>query len=332
MCPACRVGLPRFLVSSWRICSTAWATDWTRAGARAVPTGSRQAGRRFTRGDAIEAIDQLARRFLARLQREGFRRSGDRGERSPATFGAWPAHDGRLGRRAAYFVCRRAGAERWRYGTPDEIGNLLDALEGRYVPAGPSGAPTRRHGPRAADRAKFLRRRPACVASQPPGKSARSWHARSSSGTAAKPALPETVGISVWGTSAMRTHGDDVAEVFALLGVRPDLAARESPVLGDRGHPAGGTGPAAGRRRLSHQRLLPRRVSAPDRLLDDAVRRSPGSTSRPNRTSFASITWTIFAAGLDEGPTIARLEAERNAPVIACSAPSPAVMAPASCP
>jgi len=33
---------------------------------------------------------------------------------------------------------------------------------------------------------------------------------------------PESVGLSVWGTSAMRTSGDDIAEVLALLGVRPD--------------------------------------------------------------------------------------------------------------
>jgi len=32
---------------------------------------------------------------------------------------------------------------------------------------------------------------------------------------------PETVGIVVWGTAAMRTHGDDIAEVLHLLGVRP---------------------------------------------------------------------------------------------------------------
>ena len=32
---------------------------------------------------------------------------------------------------------------------------------------------------------------------------------------------PETVGLSVWGTCAMRTQGDDVAQIFALLGVRP---------------------------------------------------------------------------------------------------------------
>jgi cobaltochelatase CobN len=32
---------------------------------------------------------------------------------------------------------------------------------------------------------------------------------------------PRTVGLTVWGTSAMRTQGDDIAEVLALLGVRP---------------------------------------------------------------------------------------------------------------
>ena len=32
---------------------------------------------------------------------------------------------------------------------------------------------------------------------------------------------PRSVGLSVWGTSAMRTAGDDIAEVLALLGVRP---------------------------------------------------------------------------------------------------------------
>ncbi|OZT62757.1 hypothetical protein CH643_27460, partial [Salmonella enterica subsp. enterica serovar Typhimurium] len=32
---------------------------------------------------------------------------------------------------------------------------------------------------------------------------------------------PKSVGLSVWGTSAMRTSGDDIAEVLALLGVLP---------------------------------------------------------------------------------------------------------------
>ena len=34
-------------------------------------------------------------------------------------------------------------------------------------------------------------------------------------------AYPRSVGLSVWGTSAMRTTGDDIAEVLSLLGVLP---------------------------------------------------------------------------------------------------------------
>ena len=43
---------------------------------------------------------------------------------------------------------------------------------------------------------------------------------------------PESVGISIWGTSAMRTHGDDVAEVLALLGVRPVWQKENRRVIG----------------------------------------------------------------------------------------------------
>src|SRR5262249_16265380 len=32
---------------------------------------------------------------------------------------------------------------------------------------------------------------------------------------------PEMVGLTAWGTSQMRTHGDDIAEAFDLLGVEP---------------------------------------------------------------------------------------------------------------
>jgi cobaltochelatase CobN len=45
-------------------------------------------------------------------------------------------------------------------------------------------------------------------------------------------AYPEMVGISAWGTSAMRTYGDDVAEVLALLGVRPVWQKQNRRVIG----------------------------------------------------------------------------------------------------
>ena len=55
---------------------------------------------------------------------------------------------------------------------------------------------------------------------------------------------PESVGLSVWGTSAMRTSGDDIAEVLALLGVRPEWDEASRRVVRARGHPAGGARPA----------------------------------------------------------------------------------------
>jgi len=43
---------------------------------------------------------------------------------------------------------------------------------------------------------------------------------------------PKSVGIVVWGTSAMRTQGDDIGEVLALLGVRPVWQAESRRVNG----------------------------------------------------------------------------------------------------
>jgi cobaltochelatase CobN len=43
---------------------------------------------------------------------------------------------------------------------------------------------------------------------------------------------PRSVGLSIWGTSAMRTHGDDIAQVFALLGVRPVWQAENQRLIG----------------------------------------------------------------------------------------------------
>ena len=45
-------------------------------------------------------------------------------------------------------------------------------------------------------------------------------------------AYPEMVGMVVWGTSAMRTHGDDVAQILHLLGIRPVWQPESRRVMG----------------------------------------------------------------------------------------------------
>jgi cobaltochelatase CobN len=106
--------------------------------------------------------------------------------------------------------------------TPGEIGNTLAALAGRYVPAGPSGAPTRGAAHVLPTGRNFYSVDPKALPSP------LSWQV----GQALADALverhvaetgapPTTVGLVLWGTAAMRTSGDDAAQALALLGVRP---------------------------------------------------------------------------------------------------------------
>jgi cobaltochelatase CobN len=113
--------------------------------------------------------------------------------------------------------------------TPDEMTNLLHALDGGYVPAGPSGSPLRGLINVLPTGRNFYSVDPKAIPSR------LAWD----TGQAMAESLlsryrtdhgdwPRSVGLSAWGTSAMRTAGDDVAEVFALLGIRPtwDEASR----------------------------------------------------------------------------------------------------------
>ncbi|NML40402.1 cobaltochelatase subunit CobN [Chitinophaga sp. G-6-1-13] len=106
--------------------------------------------------------------------------------------------------------------------TTDEVSNLLVGLSGGYVQSGASGAPTR-------GRANIL----------PTGRNFYSVDVRSiptetawSLGQKSAKLLidrylqehgeyPKRIGLSVWGTATMRTGGDDLAQAFALMGVKP---------------------------------------------------------------------------------------------------------------
>ncbi|TWG96999.1 cobaltochelatase CobN [Nocardioides sp. J9] len=107
--------------------------------------------------------------------------------------------------------------------TTDEIDVLLHALEGGYVPAGPSGSPLRGLVNVLPTGRNFYtvdpRAIPSRLAWQTGQAMAESLVQRYLDETGE---YPSSVGLSVWGTSAMRTSGDDVAEVLALLGVRPE--------------------------------------------------------------------------------------------------------------
>jgi cobaltochelatase CobN len=118
------------------------------------------------------------------------------------------------------FACREVVPRLARTG--DEITAILHALDGGYVPAGPSGSPLRGLINVLPTGRNFYSVDPKAIPSRMAFQT----------GQAMAESLlrrhldevgdyPQSVGLSVWGTSAMRTSGDDIAEVLALLGVMP---------------------------------------------------------------------------------------------------------------
>ncbi len=128
------------------------------------------------------------------------------------------------------FVCEQLLPNLAR--TDEEITNLLHGLSGGYVPAGPSGAPTRGMAHILPTGRNFYavdpRALPSQAAWQVGQQLANEVLKRHQKETGR---YPENVGISIWGTSAMRTSGDDVAEILALLGMRPIWQAESRRVV-----------------------------------------------------------------------------------------------------
>ena len=110
-----------------------------------------------------------------------------------------------------------------------ELDGLLTGLDGRFLAPGPSGAPTRGRPDVLPTGRNFYsvdtRTVPTPAAWQLGWKSAQllmETHAQEHGD------WPRTVALSAWGTSNMRTGGDDIAQALALIGARPtwDSASR----------------------------------------------------------------------------------------------------------
>jgi cobaltochelatase CobN len=106
--------------------------------------------------------------------------------------------------------------------TTDEITAVLHALDGGYVAAGPSGSPLRGLVNVLPTGRNFYTVDPKAVPSRLAYDTGRAMaESLVERYVADTGGYPRSVGLSVWGTSAMRTSGDDIAEVLALIGVRP---------------------------------------------------------------------------------------------------------------
>ncbi|CAM5252519.1 hypothetical protein SFUMM280S_06802 [Streptomyces fumanus] len=168
-----------------------------------------------TGADAIDLLEQLCRRFAQGMEERDWAVAAVPGLVREVLGGELPEAVAVLEFACAEVVPRLAR-------TTDEIGHILRALDGGYVPAGPSGSPTRGLVNVLPTGRNFYSVDPKAIPSRlswEVGQSlADSLIARYLQDTGE---YPKSVGLTVWGTSAMRTQGDDIAEILALLGCRP---------------------------------------------------------------------------------------------------------------
>ena len=106
--------------------------------------------------------------------------------------------------------------------TSEELTHLLHGLDGRHIPSGASGAPTRGRPEVLPTGRNFysvdIRALPTETAWDVGRKAAEALVERY---TQENGEYPKTLGLSVWGTATMRSGGDDIAEALALMGTRP---------------------------------------------------------------------------------------------------------------
>ncbi|MBN9304560.1 MAG: cobaltochelatase subunit CobN [Devosia sp. 67-54] len=111
---------------------------------------------------------------------------------------------------------------RLRASGPAEVAALLDGLDGKFVRPGPSGAPSRGRLDVLPTGRNFYsvdnRAIPTPTAWELGRKSAEAVLARhfQDHGVALR-----SLALSVWGTSNMRTGGDDIAQALAFIGAKP---------------------------------------------------------------------------------------------------------------
>ncbi|MFI7102059.1 cobaltochelatase subunit CobN [Streptomyces sp. NPDC050161] len=197
-------------------------------------------------------------------------------------------------------------------GTTDEIAHAVHALNGGFVPAGPSGSPLRGLVNVLPTGRNFYSVDPKAVPSRLAWETGQALadslleRYRSDNGD-----WPTSVGLSLWGTSAMRTSGDDVAEALALLGVRPVWDDASRRVTGLEAIPAA----ELGRPRID----VTLRISGFFRdafphvigLLDDAVRLAAGLDEPASENYIRAHAQADLAAHGDERRATTRIFGSR---------------------
>ncbi|WP_028224105.1 cobaltochelatase subunit CobN [Paraburkholderia ferrariae] len=191
-----------------------WAAPWTGPRPAMLDAVSDAPWRHA--GDTRERLEALAGSLVARVC-EGYAVDGD----------ASMPHAAKVLGRLRDDVLPRLDAC-----GEEELRQFRRALEGRFVPPGPSGSPSRGRPDVLPTGRNFYsvdtRAVPTQAAWSLGMKSAQQLIERHLQDHGD---YPRAVGLSVWGTATMRTGGDDIAQALALLGVRPKWAAGSQRVI-----------------------------------------------------------------------------------------------------
>lgn len=165
-----------------------------------------------TAGDTVERIEQLALRLIA-----GSVACDPTWTRTAAVLG-WIARE----LRPAVAASGRA-----------EVAAMLAGLDGRFVAPGPAGAPSRGRPDVLPTGRNFFAVDLRAVPTEAAWRTGRRaadrlvesyWQEHGE--------WPRSIALSAWGTSNMRTGGDDVAQALALIGARPVWEAESGRVTG----------------------------------------------------------------------------------------------------
>jgi cobaltochelatase CobN len=199
-----------------------WATPWTGPRPAVLQALSGEAWRHA--GHTRERLELLARELVQRHVLGDATGSAEMD--AEAWSQAWP-HTAPVLQRLRTVLRPRLDAC-----GPNEIAQCLAGLAGRLVPAGPSGAPSRGRPDVLPTGRNFYSVDTRAV----PTQTAYAMGAAAAERVIERHlqdhgVMPGQVGLSVWGTSTMRTGGEDIAQAFALLGVRPKWAAGSSRVV-----------------------------------------------------------------------------------------------------
>jgi cobaltochelatase CobN len=170
------------------------------------------------RTQAVDAVESQARELISRCHKGGWT-----DETVAEAAAGLPGAVADVLAFAAHEVVPRLRA------TSGEVAQVLHALDGGFIASGPSGSPLRGLINVLPTGRNFYSVDPKAVPSRLAWETGRAMaDSLLERYLADHGEYPRSVGLSVWGTSAMRTSGDDIAEVLALLGVEPvwDEASR----------------------------------------------------------------------------------------------------------